>query len=289
MIRSSKKSYINHLVRAACGNQSKIWKFGIRGNIFKVLKSYLFRRKQKIMNETITSTENHIRSGVPQMSSLSTLLFLIYINDFLDLPIRGYAQLYADDALLIYSGHDLGSLCNMINEDMILINKWFYENLLSFNASKTKYMLITPRNKNIPFEPQIHANGIRIERVTTFKYLGLTLDQHLTWNDHIDTIVLKCKPILAMLRKSCYLLPADTKLSVYYAHVHSHLIYMASIWGATTQSRLDDLQILQNKAIRFVFWHDYHHLNLSTNQIFKKYKILRMKDVVKYEFMMTLF
>jgi Reverse transcriptase (RNA-dependent DNA polymerase) len=88
--------------------------------------------------------------GVPQGSSLSALLFLIYVNDIFELPLRGHLQLYADDAILIYSESNYDELQRHMREDLLKIYNWFYNNLLSFNVSKTKYVIFNPKNKDIP-------------------------------------------------------------------------------------------------------------------------------------------
>lgn len=268
---------------------NKLHKYGISGNLLGLISSYLFGRKHQLISKDIQSQQRFVRNGVPQGSSLSSLLFLMYINDILDLELTGYLQLYADDALLIYSGNNISNLCKDINNDLEIINTWFYNNLLSFNADKSSYILITPKGKNVSTMPLIHVKNVPVTRVQSAKYLGLMIDEHLQWNAHIDLITRKIRPILAMLRRTSYLLPQETKLSVYYAHIHSHLTYMTSVWGATAHFRIDHLQRLQNKALRFIFWREYRNGNISTAGLYKKYKILKMNEVVKYEHVMNIY
>lgn len=267
----------------------KLHVIGIRGSLFDLISSFLFARRQKVVCQEITSHERHVRSGVPQGSCLSSLLFLTFINDFLDLRLKGYAQLYADDALLIYSNDDIESLFASINEDLVKINEWFVDNLLSFNAQKTKYLLITPRMKQVPTLPAIMVKGIEIERVRHYRYLGLVIDEHLVWDEHIESVKRRIRPFLAMLRKSSYLLPNETKLSVYYAHVHCHLTYMNAIYGAASSNLINDLRMIQNKAIRYVFWNEYRQDDISTNDLYRRHKVLKVDDMVTYEYVMTMF
>jgi hypothetical protein len=117
--------------------------------------------------------------GVPQGSSLSALLFLIYINDIFELPLRGHLQLYADDAILIYSESDYDELQRHMKENLVKIHDWFYNNLLSFNVSKTIYKIFNPKNKNIPQPDRLLVRDAEIERVRYMKYLGLMIDEKM--------------------------------------------------------------------------------------------------------------
>lgn len=261
---------------------------GFRGPSFEILSSYLFARRHAFDDGITKSKVRSLRNGVPQGSSLSSLLFLVYINDLLKLPLNGHIQLYADDAMLIYTGHDLTALVTLINNDLNLIYKWFYDNLLSFNIDKTKYMLITPKGRTIDQVPDLQIRGSKLKRVASYKYLGLVIDEHLTWGDQIKLMKSKLRPILAMLRRSSYLLPKETRLSVYYAHIHAHLCHLACIWGSASQTLIDELAVLQRKAIRYVFWYDYRNLHLSTREICAKYKILQVPDLIEYDSIMTI-
>jgi hypothetical protein len=82
---------------------TKLFRCGVRGNEFKIIQDYLFARTQVISSSQGKSSSKFMTRGVPQRSSLSALLFLIYINDIFELPIKGHFQLYADDAILIFS------------------------------------------------------------------------------------------------------------------------------------------------------------------------------------------
>lgn len=267
----------------------KLYISGIRGPVFDLLQSYLFGRSHRFDDGCVSSHQVFLGSGVPQGASVSNLLFLAYMNDFLDLPLRGHAQLYADDALLIYSGTDIQALVDLVNEDLELVYKWFYNNLLSFNPSKTKFMVVTPKGKKIDVVPPVVVRGNLIERVSSCKYLGLIMNEHLLWDDHLRLIKKKLYPILAMLRKTAFMLPEETKLSVYYSHFHTHLTYMASIWGSAPQNRIQEIARLQNKAIRYTFWKDYRLNSLSTNEIYVKYHIPKLTSLIEMSFINTVY
>jgi hypothetical protein len=114
------------------------------------------------------------------------------------------------------------------------------------------------------------------------------IDEKMDWSEHISYIKMQIRPILAMLRRTTYLIPSSTRLSVYYSYIHNHLTYLAPLRGYTTNKRLDELTRFQNKAIRLIFWQDYRS-GTNTEALFRKYHILQINQIVKYEGMMTIF
>jgi hypothetical protein len=110
----------------------------------------------------------------------------------------------------------------------------------------------------------------------------------MNWSEHVSYIKSKIKPFLAMLRRTSYLIPSSTRLSVYYSYIHCHLTYLAPIWGYTGNTRLEEVARFQNKAIRLVFWQDYKS-GTNTEGLFKKFKILRLQQLIKFEGMTTIY
>lgn len=266
----------------------KLHQLGYRGQILELIRQYLFARRQRVQHGRHKSGYRFVRNGVPQGSILSSLLFIIFVNDIFDLPLKGHLQLYADDAALVYSCTDPQTLASYIQHDLDILYNWFYNNLMSFNISKTKYIIIQQTGINVDLPP-ILVKGSPIERVFSYKYLGLWIDQRLKWTDHVNSVKTKIRPFLAVLRRCATLIPDTMKLSLYYSSIHSHLLHLISIWGTTAANRIDELSRLQNKAIRYIFWRDYHQDNMATIDIYKKYFILRVPELVKYESIMTIF
>ena len=234
-----------------------------------------------IMDE-VRSEYQYVRHGVPQGSTLSSILFLLFINDIFDLRLRGKLQLFADDAILIHANKN----CLRLHQ---LINEWFYENLLTLNVEKTKFIFFKTRNKPLTELPPVFIDGTEIERVSHNKYLGLMLDEQLNWGHHISLIRKTVNPYLCMLRRTAYLLPSCTRLSVYYSYIHCHFMYLISLWGFTTDYNLTDLQVLQNKAIRAIFWQEYQEPSVNTDSLFNKYRILKIRELVKYDCLNVIF
>ena len=132
--------------------------------------------------------------GVPQGSILGPLLFLIYILN--DLPASGLSstpRLYADDTCLTLTAHDPTDLQIKLNSDLNKIQSSLQANKLSLNVKKTKYSIIATRYKitHLDNQPGVRIKGHSVDRVRTHRYLGIEIDDTLTWHTQIDQIVQK--------------------------------------------------------------------------------------------------
>ena len=169
----------------------KLQSYGIIGNHLNWFKSYLRERKQFIANAQSKTELKIIQCGVPQGSILGPLLFLIYINDlFKSSPVLKFIM-FADDTNLFFSHKDVNSLYETVNIELEKVNIWFKANKLSLNVSKTNYILFHQKRKEdyLPLRlPSLTINNCEINRVTKTKFLGLIVDEHLTWNEHIKVV-----------------------------------------------------------------------------------------------------
>ena len=128
-----------------------------------------------------------ILCGVPQGSILGPLLFILYINDITKTSKLLEFILFADDTTILYSDPDLKNKVDLINKELEEVNNWFKANKLSVNASKTNCMVLgTPHKTSKTNDVNIILDGVTLERVNTTKFLGVIIDDNLTWKHHID-------------------------------------------------------------------------------------------------------
>ena len=158
----------------------------------KWFKDYLNNRKQFVSfgNNKKSSLQN-VNFGVPQGSILGPLLFLIYVNDMCNVSKSIQPIMFADDTNLFFSAKDNKSLFRFMNEELKRFQTWFNANKLSLNVSKTKYSFFHPLSftDNIPLLlPKLKINNTCITRETTMKFLGVLLDENMTWQNHINCI-----------------------------------------------------------------------------------------------------
>src|SRR6218665_2124525 len=146
--------------------------------------------------------------GVPQGSILGPLLFLIYIIDLPNASSLMYFILFAYDSNVFYSHACLDTLYKNVNEELKLIAQWFHANKLSLNFEKTNYILFKSPRKKCPTElPRISIEGTQITQVVSTKFLGVYIDQHLSWKEHIKNISIKIAKNIGTLSRISLLVP----------------------------------------------------------------------------------
>lgn len=232
----------------------KLEKAGIHGPALGWFNSYLSNRKQYVSTNGYQSNPQNIDIGVPQGSILGPILFLIYINDLAFLDLHGDIYLFADDTCLFYIGHDIEEIRRRCQNDISKLETWFHLNLLTVNSSKTVYMLLRKSSAVDPTDDlAIYFENTKLERVPRVTYLGLIMDEHLNWIDHVDYVKKKVSPAIGIFSRLCPVLNASQKKMVYHALVQCHLNYMNVIWASAADSKIKELQVLQNRAIKRLY------------------------------------
>lgn len=227
----------------------KLNKYGVRGVVLNWLISYLHNRQQYVHFAGHTSECLKIECGVPQGSVLGPKLFILYINDICDISELLRFVLFADDTNFFCSGDNLKTLSKNIESEMVKLTTWFNVNKLSLNLEKTKFMVFAKRSKDIV---SLSINGVNIEKVSEFKFLGVTLDENLTWKPHVSYVKKKVSKNIFILNKVKYVLDCKTMRMLYCSLIQPYLSYCAEVWGNTYMSNIMPLLLLQKRAIRII-------------------------------------
>lgn len=263
---------------------NKLHKYGVRGNSNKLIQSYLDKRRQYVdingsLSDVILNENNF---SLPQGSNLGPFLFLVYINDIFSIKLNGMLILFADDAVLTYTHYDKSVLQSKIQEDINKIHEWLINNRLTLNADKTKYLLIK-NHKNRIDDFKLNINHNDLERVETFKYLGVMIRDNLKWNTHVDIMCGRVQGLIGAFKRLGNKLHTSTKIALYHSMINSLLTYLLPVWGTSlNEVNLNKLQVVQNKALRAIFSYEYTHLNYNTSMIRSKYGLLSVRQLIRF-------
>ena len=179
---------------------SKLSHYGIRGICLDWIRDYLKGRKQCVLYNRQASIMLNVKCGVPQGSILGPLLFLIYVNDISHTSSILQFIMFADDTNVFMSSKSLVELVSKLNTELEKVNNWFKANKLSLNLDKTSYILFSSKGikalKN-NYKFSINIDKQSITRVASSIFLGIHIDEFLTWKVHKTEISKKMANTLA--------------------------------------------------------------------------------------------
>ena len=175
----------------------KLKQIGINNSLLLWFSSYLSHRQQRVVINGCESSWGFVNAGVPQGSVLGPLLFLVYINDIVDV-VNSNIRLFADDTTLYVTTDDINEGSTILNADLQSIMNWSHQWLITFSPPKTESLLATLKH-DTPVGPPLIMNNDVITEVTAHKHLGVTFSQNLSWTNHILDICQKTSKRLDIL------------------------------------------------------------------------------------------
>lgn len=230
----------------------KLSSFGIHGDIYGWISSFLADRHQAVVLDGHTSSSKTLSAGVPQGSVLGPLLFLMYIDDLTSL-VENDLHLFADDSTLhivIKNSCDRTICAESLQRDLLTIEKWATDWCVTFNASKTEEMIISrKRNQNHP--PLYFMNSV-LHPTRCITLLGVIITNTLTWVPYVTCLAKKVAKRLYILSRSRDLLPFKARVTIYKAYIRPLMEYACPIWAGAGSTALGLLDRLQRKALRFL-------------------------------------
>ena len=167
--------------------------YGLGESALALLRNYLTDRTKKCNLQGILSKQRKIPCGIPQGSILGLLLFTIYINDLPNCFKHTTPRMFADDTSLTAAGETLSEVEKRANEDLKNVRNWLSANKLNLNIAKTEYVLIGSRYRinSLDVQPSINIDKQSVKRVKHTTVLGVQIDEHLNWEEHIESIASK--------------------------------------------------------------------------------------------------
>ncbi len=181
------------------------------------------------------------------------LLFLCYVNDLPQHLDSTLGFLYADDTALLVRGRNPLELQDKLNQELAKVGRWFDANKLSMNVAKTKVMHFRHcRNLRNNVELEVRINDELVESVDEFKYLGVILDKHLSFDVHINKLCGKVNSRNGLLKRVRSFIPKDLAIQLYKSLIDPHFRYCNYIYNGCSLTNKRKLQVAQNNSLRAI-------------------------------------
>jgi exonuclease III len=259
--------------------------YGISGKAHKLIESYLKNRYQRVLidldSKKYYSEWKLVTDGVPQGSILGPLLFLLYINDLPFLMSNiSHPILYADDTSLVLKNSDSQIFKENVITSVRQISKWFQSNLLVLNLEKTNFLQFETTNLNVMKFPVVYENK-QISNVQSIRFLGVIIDNKLSWQCHVDHMIPKLNKVVYLIRVLKSFLTFESLKMMYFTLFHSIIAYGIIFWGVSSHSK--KIFKIQKRVLRIMANVDRRS---SCRTIFKKVNILPLQSQYIYSTLM---
>lgn len=241
--------------------------YGLNNTSLGLIESYLKNRQQRVKIKSDVSRYLTLKSGVPQGSVLSALLYTVYTSTLSRYISKCKIHFYADDTQIYYSFYpnDTEQACQEVNRDIDELINAFGKFCLEINPHKTKLMLFGQKNTRQKYKGNINiqVKGHKLETVKVCRNLGLELDDDLTFEQHVSKVIKRAFSQLKSIYSVKEILNYENRIILCESLVLSQFNYADVVYGpCLTKANRKRLQRIQNSCIRLVFGlRKYDHIS----------------------------
>ena len=265
----------------------KLERIGIRGEPLKLFSSFLTNRRQTVKIGDFYSSELPVTCGVPQGSVLGPSLFLIYINDLCNYkPTNGCSFAYADDTALIFHGETWAIAKKNAEKGLQQIIKWLQINYLTLNVTKSKYLTFSLKRGTTPmFDLKAHTcnldntptcNCLCLERVNNIRYLGIYLDDTLSWDIQINHLSNRTRKLIWIFKQLRSVLEINHLKTIYYVLAQSVISYCIQAWGGACKTKILKLERTQRSILKTMTNKPFRY---PTEKLYKDCRVLTVRQL----------
>jgi len=170
--------------------------------------------------------------------------------------------MFADDTNILYADKNLRSMEFIVNQELCKLYDWLTASKLTMNIKKRNFVIFSPAQRKFTYQPKIvmfdneQNKNVALECKEFIKYLGILIDNDLSWKQHIDHITIKISRTVGLISKLRQFVPRHTLINIYRSLAAPYLSYGLIVWGQARKSYLDKLLKLQKRALRFINFSD---------------------------------
>lgn len=231
---------------------SKLYAYGIRGNLLAWIKSYLSNRVQTVVVNGFQSNPAQVKSGVPQGTVLGPVLFLIYINDLHQCVNHSLISHFADDTRILKAITQASDVF-LLQQDLLQTITWSHKNKMVLHPDKFELLCHTLRKSNtlqeLPFYNQFNEyftpDGTLITPTNIVRDLGVHVTTDLNWSPQINILAEKSRQMIAWVLSVFKDRSETTMMCLYKALIRSRLEYCSALWNPLKQEDIKSLESVQ--------------------------------------------
>ena len=242
---------------------SKLKSYGFNDGFVYMLNSYLSDRYNRVrLESSVTSGWKSVVRGCPQGSSLpelGPLIWNMFQNDLV-FNIDANISIYADDHQIYQTGKGIRAVHTKLEESASSATDWYENNLLEGNLKKYQTMFIQNKYGHMKEQSSctehntnLNLNGKIIRTSDSLKILGVTIDNKLNFNEHINDVCNKASQRVGVIMRLRNLIPTTAKLELFKSAILPYLTYCHLVWHFCRASDTRRLERIQERRLRAVY------------------------------------
>ena len=163
---------------------------------------------------------------------------------------------------ILYADKDSKSLEQTVNAELNNLHDWLTTNKLTLNTKKSNLVIFRPKQKKIRYLPQISIfdseknRRVTLEHKSYIKYLGVLIDENLSWKNHLDCVITKISKTIGMIAKLRHFVPSSVLTNIYKSLILPYLTYGLVAWGNASKNYLNKIVVLQKRVLRLIYFVD---------------------------------
>ena len=254
--------------------------YGVTGQSLAWFHSYLARRKQHVRYRNILFEARNNNYGVPQGGCISAFLFLIFINDICNATERANFVLYADDTNMFVNSRSAEDAMRIARDSLAAVYKWFCDNRLTLNISKSSFAIYHRKGRRMHGDNfALEINNVNLERVKSVKFLGVILDDHLSWEHHVNVVTSRISKLIPLIHKIRDNLSSSSLRQIYFALIYPSLTYCIAVWGSCNSTVFQGVMLVMKRVVRIMsFSNRFEH----SGPLFLRFNLLDYFNIKKY-------
>jgi hypothetical protein len=233
---------------------------GIQGRMLNAISNLLHGNRYRVFFQDLLSEEYVMDYGTPQGSLLSPLLWNFYFRDVINQAHQSRVFGFADDVALYYEASNYDKLFHVLTCDLNRMNQFCFSRSIELSTTKTKFVDFSPKYRKRRREEN-HAvllkdlrtqQIMRLEQTSSYKYLGVIIDEELTFKEWISKICTEGSARLTLVSRLARTLKLQRKtIEMFYSqYVRGYLHYGMSIWSTLPPHIIEKIHILDRKGMR---------------------------------------